>query len=133
MKRIMKKPELVDELAERTGFFKKNMREVVDALANIIEEHFQTAEFDADSELHLAPGVVLCGKRKPKGESIDPRDRSAIITPEKVIPYAVFKQSIRQKKISQCGRFFVATGGRLELLHTGSPWKGELSRRLRRD
>lgn len=97
MKRIMKKPELVDELAERTGFFKKNMREVVDALANIIEEHFHTAEFDADSELHLAPGVVLCGKRKPKGESIDPRDRSTIITPEKVIPYAVFKQSIRQK------------------------------------
>jgi len=97
VKRIMKKPELVDELAERTGFFKKNMREVVDALANIIEEHFNTAEFDADSELHLAPGVVLCGKRKPKGESIDPRDRSTIVTPEKVIPYAVFKQSIRQK------------------------------------
>lgn len=93
----MKKPELIDELAERTGFFKKNMKEVVEALANIIEEHFQTAEFGADSELHLAPGVVLCGERKPEGESIDPRDRSVIISPEKVIPYAVFKQSIRQK------------------------------------
>ena len=97
MERIMKKPELVDELATRTGFFKKNMRDVVDALANIIEEHFHTAEFGADSELHLAPGVVLCGERKPEGESIDPRDRSVIITPEKVIPYAVFKQSIRKK------------------------------------
>lgn len=97
MERIMKKQELIDELADRTGFYKKNMKDVVNALADIIEEHFQTAEFDADSELHLAPGVVLCGKRKPKGESIDPRDRSAIITPEKVIPYAVFKQSIRQK------------------------------------
>lgn len=97
MERIMKKAELVDELSERTGFYKKNMREVVDALAEIIEEHFQMAEFGADSELHLAPGVVLCGERKPEGESIDPRDRSTIITPEKVIPYAVFKQSIRQK------------------------------------
>ena len=97
MERIMKKPELVDELSARTGFFKKNMREVADALADIIEEHFQTAEFGADSELHLAPGVVLCGERKPEGESIDPRDRSVITTPEKVIPYAVFKQSIRQK------------------------------------
>lgn len=97
MERIMKKQELIDELAARTGFFKKNMKEVVEALANIIEEHFNTAEFDADSELHLAPGVVLCGKRKPKGKSIDPRDRSIITTPEKVIPYAVFKQSIRQK------------------------------------
>ena len=97
MERIMKKPELTEELAVRTGFYKKNMKVVVDALSDIIEEHFQTAEFGADSELHLAPGVVLCGERKPKGESIDPRDRSTIITPEKVIPYAIFKQSIRQK------------------------------------
>lgn len=97
MERIMKKPELVEELASRTGFYKRNMKEVVNALADIVEEHFQTAEFGADSELHIAPGVVLCGERKPEGESIDPRDRSIIITPEKVIPYAVFKQSIRQK------------------------------------
>lgn len=97
MERIMKKPELTEELAARTGFYKKNMKLVVDALSDIIEEHFLTAEFNADSELHLAPGVVLCGERKPEGESIDPRDRSVIISPEKVIPYAVFKQSIRQK------------------------------------
>lgn len=97
MERIMKKPELVDELAARTGFFKKNMREVVDSLADIVEESFQTAEFGADSELHIAPGVVLCGERRPESESIDPRDRSVITTPEKVVPYAVFKQSIRQK------------------------------------
>lgn len=97
MKRIMKKPELIDELALRTGFFKKNMKDVVDALSDIVEEHFLTAEFGADSELHLAPGVVLCGERKPEQESIDPRNREKIITPEKVLPYAVFKQSIRQK------------------------------------
>ena len=93
----MKKPELIDELAERTGFFKYNMKDVVDALADIIEEHFKTAEIGKDSELHLAPGVVLVGKRKPAGEAKDPRTGETIISPEKVIPGAVFKQSIRQK------------------------------------
>jgi nucleoid DNA-binding protein len=97
VERIMKKPELTDELAARTGFYKKNMKEVVDALSDIVEEHFQTAEFGADSELHLAPGVLICGERKPEQESIDPRNREKIITPEKVLPYAVFKQSIRKK------------------------------------
>lgn len=97
MERIMKKPELTDELAARTGFFKKNMKLVVDVLADIVEEHFQTAEFGADSELHLAPGVVLVGKRKPACEAIDPRTGEIITTPEKVIPSAVFKQSIRLK------------------------------------
>lgn len=97
MERIMKKPELVDELAARTGFYKRNMKEVVDALSDIIEEHFQTAEFGADSELHLAPGVVLVGHRKPAGEAKDPRTGETIVSPEKVIPSATFKQSIRLK------------------------------------
>ena len=97
MERIMKKDELVEELSTRCGFYKKNMRLVVDELANIIIEHFETAEFGADSELHLAPGVVLCGERKPEQEAIDPRNRETIITPEKVLPYAIFKQSIRKK------------------------------------
>jgi len=97
MERIMKKQELADELAARTGFYKKNMREVVDALADIVVEHFQTAELDANSELHLAPGVVLVGKRKNAAEATDPRTGETIVSPEKVIPSAVFKQSVRQK------------------------------------
>ena len=97
MERIMKKEELACELASRCNFYKKNMRLVVDALADIVVEHFNTAEFGADSELHLAPGVVLVGTRTPERESFDPRNRDKIITPEKVIPSAVFKQSVRQK------------------------------------
>lgn len=97
MERIMKKPELVDELAKRTGFYKYNMKDVVEALSDIIEEHFLTAKIGQDSELHLAPGVVLVGKRKPAGEAKDPRTGETIISPEKVIPSAVFKQSIRLK------------------------------------
>lgn len=97
MERIMKKPQLVNELADRTGFFKKNIREIVDALEDIVQEQFETAEFGADSELHLAPGVVLVGKRKPAGEAKDPRTGDAVISPEKVIPSAVFKTSIRKK------------------------------------
>lgn len=97
MERIMKKDELVEELSTRCEFYKKNMRLVVDELANIIIEHFETAEFGADSELHLAPGVVLIGKRKPAGEAKDPRTGEVIVSPEKVIPSAVFKQSVRLK------------------------------------
>lgn len=97
MERIMKKPELVEELAKRTGFYKKNMKDVVDALSDIVEEHFMTATFDEPAELHIAPGVVICGRRTPERESIDPRNRETIITPEKVVPYATFKPTIRKK------------------------------------
>ena len=97
MKRIMKKEDLAEELALRCDFYKKNMRLVVNELADIIIEHFQTAEFGADSELHLAPGVILTGTRKPAGEAKDPRTGEVIISPEKVIPHAVFKPSLRLK------------------------------------
>lgn len=95
----MKKPELAEELAARTGFYKKNMREVVDALADIVLENLQTAgvKDDEHSELHIAPGVLICGRRVLSHESINPQDRSTVMTPEKVIPYAEFKPSIRQK------------------------------------
>lgn len=93
----MKKDDLVDELSARCDFYKKNMKLVVDEFANIIIEHFQTAEFGADSELHLAPGLVLVGKRKPAGEAKDPRTGETVISPEKVIPSAVFKPSLRLK------------------------------------
>lgn len=97
MERIMKKQELIDELASRTEFYKKNMKVVVEALEDIILENLQSAELGQDSELHLAPGVVICGQRTPQREAKDPRNGEIIITPEKVIPYAVFKTSIRQK------------------------------------
>ena len=97
MERVMKKQELIDELASRTGFYKKNMAEVVDALADIIEDQFKNATLKEQSELHLAPGVVLVGTRKPAGEAKDPRTGEVIISPEKVVPSAVFKQSIRWK------------------------------------
>ena len=101
MERVMKKDELIDELAARTNFYKYNMKDVVFALADIVTEHFETATFEEDSELHIAPGVVICGRRVPKHESIDPRTREAVITPEKVIPYAEFKRSIRNKLRSE--------------------------------
>lgn len=97
MKRVMKKDDLAIELADRTGFYRKNTREIVNALADIIVEHFNTATFDEPSELYLAPGLVLIGTRKPEGVSIDPRDRSEIVSPEKVIPSAIFKPSLRLK------------------------------------
>ena len=97
MERIMKIKELADEIAKQTGFYKSNMKDVVDALADIVIEHFSTAEFGKDSELHLAPGIVLVGTRVPKREAKDPRTGEKIISPEKVIPKAVFKQSVRYK------------------------------------
>ena len=77
------------------------MTDVVNALADIIEENFKTAKVGEDSELHIAPGVVLIGTRKPACEAKNPKTGEMVISPEKVIPSAIFKQSIRLKLYKQ--------------------------------
>ena len=97
MERIMKKQEIVDEIAARTKFYKCNIKDMVEALQDIIVEHFETAEIGANSEFYLAPGIVLVGVRKPAGEAKNPATGDTVISPEKVVPKAIFKTSIRQK------------------------------------
>ena len=95
IKQIMTKEDLAGKLAEKCGFYKKNMRAVVDALPDIILEQLQTATFEQDAEIKLIPGLTICGRRVPAGEAKDPRTGESIISPEKVIPYAEFKPTLR--------------------------------------
>ena len=94
---IVKKEEFARRLAQETGFYIKNMVAVVDAIPIVLLDILQEATFEENSEIQLMPGVVIGGRRVPSHESINPQDRSTVITPEKVIPYAEFKPSIRQK------------------------------------
>lgn len=95
--RIMTQKDVIDELKERTGFFKYNLQTVLDALDEIIVENMNTATYDEPSEITLFTGWRLGAKRVPERESYDPRDRAEIITPEKLIPYCKLKQSFRQR------------------------------------
>lgn len=97
MSNIVKKQEMIDLLSEKTSFYKKNMKDVVEAFSEIIFETLQSATFEQDSEIHLMHGLVIGGRRVPEKEAKDPRTGEMIISPEKVIPYATFKPSLRLK------------------------------------
>ena len=73
------------------------MKDVVEAFSEIIFETLQSATFEQDSEIHLMHGLVIGGRRVPEKEAKDPRTGEMIISPEKVIPYATFKPSLRLK------------------------------------
>lgn len=97
MERVLKRRQLVDELAERTGFFKYNLEEMLNALDDIIVENMSMATKTEPSEIHLSHGFVFGGRYTPKREVRDPRNGDTVITPAKYIPYARFKTSFRQK------------------------------------
>lgn len=94
---ILKKKELADELALRTGFFKGSMEDVVEALDKILVEKLSQATFDEDVKIKLAKGVTIGAHRVAAREARDPRNQEVIKVPEKVIPYADFTYTFRQK------------------------------------
>ena len=93
----MTQDDVVDELKNRTGYYKYNIQTVLDALDEIIVEHMTTATIEEPSEMRLFKGWRLGGKRLPERESQDPRNGEKIITKEKVVPYCQFKQSFRTR------------------------------------
>lgn len=93
----MDQKDIVNELNERTGFYKKNIRTLLDALEDIIIENMNMATYDQQSEIVLFTGWRLGAKRVPERPYCDPRNREEIITPEKLIPHCKLKQSFRQK------------------------------------
>jgi nucleoid DNA-binding protein len=97
MERVMKRPELARELAQRTGFYIKNMEQVLDALDDVIVENMSTATKDEPSEIRLSLGFTLGGRYSPKREVRDPRNGNMVMTPAKYIPYAKFSPAFRKK------------------------------------
>lgn len=97
MERVLKRKELVDELSMRTGFYKKNIDAILDALDDVIVENMSAATKKDPSEIHLSLGFVFGGRYSPKHEARDPRTGETVMTPAKYIPYARFKTSFRKK------------------------------------
>ena len=97
MDRVLKRDDLARLLAKKTGFYIKNMDEVLRALDEIIVENMSAATKTEPSEIHLSHGFVFGGRYAPKREVKDPRNGNLVMTPAKYIPYARFKTSFRQK------------------------------------
>ena len=97
MERVMQRKELVDEIALRTGFYKNNINEILEALDDIIVENMSMATKKEPSEIRLSLGFVFGGRYSPKREAKDPRNGETIMTPAKYIPYAKFSPSFRKK------------------------------------
>ena len=97
MERVMKRKELIEELAARTGFYKSNIKLMLESLDDVIIENMSMATKKEPSELYLSLGFVIGGRYAPKREVKDPRNGETVITPAKYIPYARFKTSFRKK------------------------------------
>ena len=96
----------VNKIREKTGFYKKDIVEVLRAFEEVIYESMQTATIDEPSEIRLFNGFVIGAKRIPTKQARDPRNQETITAPEHLNPYARFKPTFK-RNLNCCGEMQV--------------------------
>ena len=94
--REMKQKDIIEELKERTGFYKMHIKTLLDALDDIIVENMNTAAYDEPSAIFLFPGLKIGAKRVKERPWREPRGGTTI-APEKLLPYCKFQESFRTR------------------------------------
>ena len=93
----LQRQDVINGLAKKSGFYKKYMGKILDALEEFIIESLSEATLDEDIEIQLVKGLTIGAVKNPSGEGKDPRNQSDVIVPERILPYAKFTHTFKQK------------------------------------
>ena len=83
-----KREDVVTVLREKSGYYKKDLRKVLDALEETLIAIMATAQIDDPVEIRLFDGFYVQAKREPERPATDPRTGKNIIAREKIKPNA---------------------------------------------
>lgn len=94
---ILKKKDIANEIYQRSDFYKGPIEDLLDILDDVIVEYLGKAELDDNVEIQIAKGLIIGSRRVPEHEAKDPRNLSDVIVPERVLSYARFTDTFKQK------------------------------------
>ena len=88
--------QLIRKLAEKSNYYQRDIRLLLQTLDDVVIEYFDEATVDEEVTVQVVQGVKIGCKVVPPRERIDPRDRSTIIVPDTVKPFARFSEDFRK-------------------------------------
>lgn len=86
---------IVKMLSERCGFYKKDVRSLLNVFDDLLEELFSNVDGDEDVLIQLLRGVKLGAKVVPERERVDPRNRHTITCKPTVKPYVKWSENFK--------------------------------------
>jgi hypothetical protein len=89
--------QLIRKVAEASGYYQKNVRDVFNVLEDVILECFGEVTDEEPISIRLLPGFCLQGYVVPERERVDPRDGSPIICPPTVKVSAKYSDLFKKK------------------------------------
>ncbi len=104
----MNKKELVEQLAKRTGFTKKDARTALDALVEVITDALASNE-----EVTITGFGKFAPRPRRSSRRINPQTRAKITVPAKVVPGFKPGKHLREKVMESLRA--VESAGRIEV------------------
>ena len=93
----LQRKEVIDELAKRSGFFKNSTEKFIDALESMLVDVLSEADIDESIEIQVTKGFVVGATKKAAYTAKDPRNQNDVVVPERIMPYAKFTQTFKQR------------------------------------
>jgi nucleoid DNA-binding protein len=87
---------MVKRLAKKSGYYEKDIRNVLQCLDDVVMECFGEVTDDEEISVQLTVGAKIGCKVVPPRERVNPKTQESIIVSETVKPFAKFSNSFRE-------------------------------------
>ena len=98
-----KREDLITVVHEKSGYYKKDLRKVLNALEEAIIAIMSTAEVDDPVEIRMFDGFYIQAKREAERPATDPRTGKDIIAREKIKPHVNIRRSFKLRVEREAG------------------------------
>lgn len=95
------KDQMARDIADRTGFYIKDVKSVLSEMDDLIKEYFMQVTEDDDISVQVVEGIKIGCKIVPERERVNPQNQEPIICKATVKPFTkyseVFRETIQQQ------------------------------------
>ena len=89
--------EMIDLLSEKSGYYKKDVRELLHCMDEVVFEQLCGVDDDNDVSIQLVQGIKVKAAVVPERDRVDPRTQEPIKVKATVKPACKFSQDYRLK------------------------------------
>jgi nucleoid DNA-binding protein len=88
---------MIDLLSEKSGYYKKDVRELLHCMDEVVFEKLCEVDDNNDISIQLAQGIKVSAHVVPERDRVDPRTQEPIVVKATVKPACKFSQDYRIK------------------------------------
>ena len=93
---IIVREDLIQKLSETSGYYKKDIKTVLQALDEVVTDCFSEVTEDEEIVIQLVKGIRCGVKIMPERQRKDPRSQEDIVCPPCCKPFARFSEDFRK-------------------------------------